>query len=100
MDLRGGPAMTPTQRCQAQWLVSLTHPKVEPPADVSAVCLCRPAVDRHLNDFLLDFDETSISQPLLGEVAVQAHRAVEAIHSIRKFVRPLHCVGIPTQGAV
>lgn len=37
LNLGRSPAMASTQWCQAEWLVGLTHPKVEPSAEASAV---------------------------------------------------------------
>jgi hypothetical protein len=53
-----------------------------------------------LDNLLLDVDEAGIYQPLLGDIAVQADGAAEAIHGIKELVRPSYGVGIPWQGAV
>ena len=95
VNLIGGPAMSPTQRCQTEWLAGLTDANVEPPSEVPVVCLCRPVVEGQPDDLLLDVGEASVRQPLLCEIAVQAYRTAEAIHGVHKFVCPLYDVGIP-----
>ncbi len=100
VNLLWGLALTPTQGRQAEWLTGLTDAKIEPPAHVSTVGLRGPAVEGQPNDLLLDVDEAGVCQPLLSDIALQAHRAAEAIHGLHKFIGPLDDVGIPGQSAI
>ena len=93
-------AMASAQGRQAEWLTSLTDAKVEPPAQVSPMGLRGPAVEGQPDNLLLDVDEADVCQPLLGDIALQAHRAAEAIHGLHKFIGPLYDVGIPGQSAI
>lgn len=99
-NLGRGAIMVTAQGRQAEWLVGLAHRKVEPSAELSHVLVGRPPAKRQVDDFLLDVDKASISQPLLGDVAVKAQRAPEDIHSIQELLRPLHDMGVPRQGAI
>ena len=100
VNLLYGLAMASAQGRQAEWLTGLTDAKVEPPAHVSTVGLRGPAIKRQPDDLLLDVDEAGVCQPLLGDIALQAHRAAEAIHGLHKFIGPLYDVGIPGQSAI
>lgn len=44
-DLIRGPAMTSNEGRQTEWLAGSLDAKVEPPAKVSAKCLCRSAAE-------------------------------------------------------
>lgn len=99
VNLIRGPITTDEGR-QTEWLASLMEAKAEPPANISAVCLCRPVVEGQPEDLLVNVDEASICQPLLGQIAVRAYWAPKAIHSAQKLICPLHNGGIPWQGPV
>jgi hypothetical protein len=75
-------------------LEGLPKPKIEPSAEVSGVCVDGPAVERQLDDLLLNVDKADVCEPLFGEIAVHAQGAAEAIHGIEKLIRPLHNRGI------
>ena len=89
VNLFWGLPMASAQGCQAEWFTGSTDAKVEPPAQVSSVGLRGPAVEGQPDDLLLDVDEAGVYQPLLGDIALHAHRAAEAIHGVQKFIGPL-----------
>jgi hypothetical protein len=71
----------------------LLNAKVEPPAEVPAGDLCRPAVKGKLDNLLHDVNEASVGQQqLVCEIAVQAYRTAETIRGAQKFICPLYNV--------